>query len=74
MEFLLRPNRLVILPGLKWQGNITVLQKLDDGKYLVDFDAIDPEATQERHVLDRASLDPNLLEQWTGWRESDIQS
>ena len=60
---------LDILPGKRWSGRIHVISHEVAG-YLVDFDAVDPNAhPNERAVMDRAVLTPEQLQAWTGWEE-----
>ena len=61
------PHKLKLLPGLRWSGQLTVLEQVGAG-YAVAFDAVDARADpQERHVYDRAVLTAKQLKDWTGW-------
>lgn len=59
--------KLKLLDGLKWRGHLTVIAKLDDGRYLVDFDANANYPTAEGWIGDRASLTAKQLKDWTGY-------
>lgn len=62
-------NKLALLPGLRWEGSLTVMSKEPTG-YAVEFDAVAPQADpQERHVFDRAVLTAKQLKDWTGFEE-----
>lgn len=63
----MKPRKLRIRDGARWTGHIKVLQRLDDGRFVVDFDAESPHADeQERYVLDRAVLTAAQIREWTG--------
>jgi hypothetical protein len=65
----MKPRKLKLLPGKRWQGTMTVREQSADGHlWLVDFDAIDPKATTERWIGDRATLTAQQIEEWTGVR------
>ena len=66
----MRPKKLPLLPGVKWTGYLTILG-LRDADYLVEFDAVDPKAREERYVMDRTVLTPKQLFDWTGYREPE---
>lgn len=62
-------TKLPLIQGARWHGHLTILQRRGDD-YVVDFDAVDPSAREERCVMDRAVLTPKQLLDWTGWRET----
>ena len=69
------PLRLKLLPGLRWRGELTVVQRtaqaeFADIRYVVAFNAERTKAEpRERWVYDRAVLTANQLKDWTGWSE-----
>lgn len=63
------PHTLDLLPGLRWQGKLKILDKIGD-HYCVAFDAVDADSSlNERIVYDRTVLSAELLKAWTGWSE-----
>ena len=61
----MRRRTLELLPGLRWRGKLHVTGRTEGG-YLVDFDAEDPTAVQERYVYDYTVLTAQQIEGWTG--------
>lgn len=60
------PRTLKLLPGLKWEGKLTIIDRRPDG-VTVQFDAESPKADpQERFVYDRTFLTLAELKAWTG--------
>lgn len=62
------PRKLALLPGLRWSGHMKVIMPLDDGRWLIDWDAeiVDVPRGTERWVGDRAVLTAAQIEEWTG--------
>ncbi len=65
-----RTTKLALLPDAKWDGHLTILRR-QEADYAVEFDAVDPKARAERHVMDRTVLTPEQLFSWTGYKETD---
>jgi hypothetical protein len=59
-----KPLRLGILPGLRWSGTLTVLERNTDGRYVVAFDAKNRGGTR---CVDRTVLSSAQLAEWTGY-------
>ena len=71
VRYKIRPNKLALLPGLRWEGSLRIISKEPNGDYAVEFDAVAPKAdTQERYVFDRTVLTAKQLKDWTGWEET----
>jgi hypothetical protein len=60
------PAKLALLPGLRWSGHLTVSRALDDGRWLVDWDAHDARCSTERWIGDRAVMTAEQIKDWTG--------
>lgn len=66
----MRPHKLRLLPGLKWQGHLIIIASVPDG-YAVQFDATGIDSGMKQHIYDRAVLSARQLKDWTGYRESE---
>jgi hypothetical protein len=60
------PRKLPLLPGLRWEGHLTVSRHEGDGRWLVDWDATDSRAHTERWIGDRSILTTEQIREWTG--------
>lgn len=62
------PNKLKLLPGLRWKGELQILEKRKGG-YCVGFNAEGMDSGQKQYIYDRTVLTAKQLKDWTGWSE-----
>lgn len=60
------PNKLKLLPGLRWSGELKILAERRDG-YTVQFNAQGIDSGAVQYIYDRTVLTAKQLKDWTGW-------